>query len=141
MAKQIKAGVIGAAGYTGGELLRLLRHHPQASIAFIHSNSQAGKPVQVVHAAEEPDDDEDGEEHRSDDREVAVRVRAERPEEERDQQQRVVGDVDHGGEGQCVPGDPPDDEETVAGAPQRFEVTNVEADSTANPEIRPGRGV
>src|SRR4051812_4951090 len=45
----IKAGVIGGAGYTGGELVRLLINHPQAEIAFVHSKSQAGKPISSVH--------------------------------------------------------------------------------------------
>lgn len=48
--KKIKTGIIGAAGYTGGELIRLLLHHPEAEIAFAHSNSSAGKPVSAVHA-------------------------------------------------------------------------------------------
>jgi N-acetyl-gamma-glutamyl-phosphate reductase len=42
-------GIIGGAGYTGGELLRILLHHPAAEIAFVHSNSQAGKPVWNTH--------------------------------------------------------------------------------------------
>ncbi|AKD04610.1 N-acetyl-gamma-glutamyl-phosphate reductase [Pontibacter korlensis] len=46
---RIKAGVVGGAGYTGGELLRLLLNHPNVEIAFIHSNSQVGKPVYEVH--------------------------------------------------------------------------------------------
>lgn len=41
----IKAGIVGAAGYTGGELLRLLVHHPEVEVAFAQSRSQAGKPV------------------------------------------------------------------------------------------------
>ncbi|MFM2364283.1 MAG: hypothetical protein RLZZ316_3185 [Bacteroidota bacterium] len=45
----IKVGIIGGAGYTGGELLRLLIHHPQVQIMFAHSNSNAGKPVAAVH--------------------------------------------------------------------------------------------
>lgn len=45
----IKVGIIGGAGYTGGELIRLLIHHPYASVAFIHSRSNAGKPVYSVH--------------------------------------------------------------------------------------------
>lgn len=44
-----KAGIIGAAGYTGGELIRLLLHHPEVDITFVHSNSQAGKPVYDTH--------------------------------------------------------------------------------------------
>ncbi|QRR02241.1 N-acetyl-gamma-glutamyl-phosphate reductase [Dyadobacter sandarakinus] len=45
----INIGIIGAAGYTGGELLRILISHPEASIAFAHSKSQAGKPVYATH--------------------------------------------------------------------------------------------
>ncbi len=45
----IKVGIIGGAGYTGGELIRLLIHHPYASLSFIHSRSNAGKPVYAVH--------------------------------------------------------------------------------------------
>lgn len=45
----IKAGIIGGAGYTGGELIRLLLHHPDVTISFIHSRSHAGKPVYAVH--------------------------------------------------------------------------------------------
>ncbi|HEY8388872.1 MAG TPA: N-acetyl-gamma-glutamyl-phosphate reductase [Parasegetibacter sp.] len=45
----IKAGIIGGAGYTGGELIRLLINHPNVSLSFIHSRSNAGKPVSVVH--------------------------------------------------------------------------------------------
>ena len=46
---KIQAGIIGGAGYTGGELIRLLLNHPGADIAFIHSRSNAGKPVSSVH--------------------------------------------------------------------------------------------
>ena len=45
----IKVGVIGAGGYTGGELLRLLAFHPKVVVAFAQSNSQAGKAVATVH--------------------------------------------------------------------------------------------
>ncbi len=45
----IKAGIIGGAGYTGGELIRLLIHHPYVTVSFIHSRSNAGKPVYEVH--------------------------------------------------------------------------------------------
>lgn len=45
----LKAGIIGGAGYTGGELLRILIHHPQVEIAFVHSKSNALKPVHHVH--------------------------------------------------------------------------------------------
>ncbi|HKZ67090.1 MAG TPA: N-acetyl-gamma-glutamyl-phosphate reductase [Chitinophagaceae bacterium] len=49
MAKQIKIGIIGGAGYTGGELIRLLIHHPDTVISFIHSRSNVGKSVHAVH--------------------------------------------------------------------------------------------
>ena len=45
----IKAGIIGGAGYTGGELIRLLINHPQVEITFIHSRSNVGKFVHEVH--------------------------------------------------------------------------------------------
>lgn len=47
--KKIKAGIIGAAGYTGGELIRLLVRHPQVDISFVHSRSQAGETVAHTH--------------------------------------------------------------------------------------------
>lgn len=45
----IRIGIIGGAGYTGGELIRLLLNHPGASLSFIHSRSNAGKAVHSVH--------------------------------------------------------------------------------------------
>ena len=45
----IRAGILGAAGYTGGELIRLLLNHPQAEIVFANSESNAGNPVADVH--------------------------------------------------------------------------------------------
>jgi N-acetyl-gamma-glutamyl-phosphate reductase len=45
----IKAGIIGSAGYTGGELIRLLVFHSEVNIAFAHSNSNGGNPVSQVH--------------------------------------------------------------------------------------------
>ncbi|MEJ8756505.1 N-acetyl-gamma-glutamyl-phosphate reductase [Pontibacter sp. H259] len=47
--QKVKAGIIGGAGYTGGELLRLLLNHPNVDLVFVHSKSQAGKPVSSVH--------------------------------------------------------------------------------------------
>ena len=38
----IKAGIIGGAGYTAGELVRLLINHPEVEIVFVHSTSNAG---------------------------------------------------------------------------------------------------
>lgn len=46
---KIKTSVIGAAGYTGGELLRILVHHPECELVCVHSNSQKGKKVAEVH--------------------------------------------------------------------------------------------
>lgn len=46
----IKTGIIGGAGYTGGELIRLLLQHPQAQISFVHSRSNAGKAISDVHS-------------------------------------------------------------------------------------------
>jgi N-acetyl-gamma-glutamyl-phosphate reductase len=45
----IKVGIIGGAGYTGGELLRILINHPSAELVFVNSQSQAGKPVYSTH--------------------------------------------------------------------------------------------
>lgn len=50
MTDKIQVGIIGAAGYTGGELLRLLLLHPHAAIVYAQSRSQAGKPVWLVHS-------------------------------------------------------------------------------------------
>lgn len=47
--KKIKTAIIGAAGYTGGELLRLLVHHPNVELVYAHSNSQKGKKVTESH--------------------------------------------------------------------------------------------
>jgi N-acetyl-gamma-glutamyl-phosphate reductase len=49
MANKIKVGIIGAAGYTGGELIRLLLNHPQAEIAFAQSGSNASNKISSVH--------------------------------------------------------------------------------------------
>lgn len=48
MAK-IKAGIIGGAGYTGGELIRILLNHPDVTLSFIHSRSNAEKYVYEIH--------------------------------------------------------------------------------------------
>jgi N-acetyl-gamma-glutamyl-phosphate reductase len=45
----IKVGIIGAAGYTAGELIRLLVNHPEVEITFAHSTSNAGQPFHAVH--------------------------------------------------------------------------------------------
>jgi N-acetyl-gamma-glutamyl-phosphate reductase len=48
--QKVKIGIIGGAGYTGGELLRVLLRHPNATITFVHSTSNAGELVSKVHA-------------------------------------------------------------------------------------------
>jgi len=45
----IKVGIIGAAGYTAGELIRILLNHPQTEIVFAHSTSNAHQPFWTVH--------------------------------------------------------------------------------------------
>lgn len=45
----IKVGILGAAGYTGGELIRLLVNHPEVEIVFANSESNAGNLVADVH--------------------------------------------------------------------------------------------
>jgi len=49
MANKIKAGIIGGAGYTGGELIRLLVNHGLVDLVFVHSKSNAGKELHSVH--------------------------------------------------------------------------------------------
>jgi N-acetyl-gamma-glutamyl-phosphate reductase len=48
--KKINAGIVGGAGYTGGEMIRLLINHPAINISFIHSTSNAGNAVGKIHA-------------------------------------------------------------------------------------------
>lgn len=45
----IRAGIIGGAGYTAGELIRILVNHPYCEISFVHSESNAGKKITDVH--------------------------------------------------------------------------------------------
>ena len=45
----IRAGIIGGAGYTGGEMIRVLIRHPKVELRFIHSKSNAGKAVYSAH--------------------------------------------------------------------------------------------
>jgi len=47
---KIKVGVIGGAGYTAGELIRILINHPNVEISFVHSTSNAGNPITDVHS-------------------------------------------------------------------------------------------
>ncbi len=44
-----KAGIIGGGGYTAGELLRILVHHPKVEIDYVYSRTQADKPLTSVH--------------------------------------------------------------------------------------------
>ena len=45
----IKTGIIGGSGYTGGELIRILLHHPQTTIDFVFSTTRAGKKISSAH--------------------------------------------------------------------------------------------
>jgi len=45
---RVRIGILGASGYTGAELLRLLRYHPQAEIRALTADRQAGKPIGAV---------------------------------------------------------------------------------------------
>lgn len=45
----IRVGIAGGAGYTAGELIRILVNHPEAEIKYIQSESHAGEPVYKVH--------------------------------------------------------------------------------------------
>ncbi|MFA6028403.1 MAG: N-acetyl-gamma-glutamyl-phosphate reductase [Elusimicrobiota bacterium] len=47
--KRVRTGIVGGAGYVGGELLRLLSGHPRAEVAAVASRSHAGKPVGAAH--------------------------------------------------------------------------------------------
>ena len=46
---KVKVGVVGGAGYTGGELIRIMLNHPEAELAFVHSSSNGGNPIYKVH--------------------------------------------------------------------------------------------
>ena len=46
----INVGIVGGAGYTAGELIRLLVHHPKVNLSFINSTSNAGNKVTDVHS-------------------------------------------------------------------------------------------
>ena len=47
--EKVKVGIIGAAGYTAGELMRILVNHPEAKLVSVQSESNAGNPVHRVH--------------------------------------------------------------------------------------------
>lgn len=49
MNKKIKAGIVGGAGYTGGEMIRILINHSDVELTFVHSRSHAGAPLYQVH--------------------------------------------------------------------------------------------
>lgn len=49
ISNKIKVGIIGGAGYTAGELLRILLNHPHVDIDFVLSESQVGKPIYDIH--------------------------------------------------------------------------------------------
>ena len=48
--EQVRVGIVGGAGYTGGELIRILINHPGTTLAFVHSRSHAGKFLHEIHA-------------------------------------------------------------------------------------------
>jgi N-acetyl-gamma-glutamyl-phosphate reductase len=50
MASKIKIGIVGGAGYTGGETIRILLNHPNVQLNFVHSKSNADKPLASIHA-------------------------------------------------------------------------------------------
>lgn len=45
----IKAGIVGGAGYTAGELIRLVVHHPALELDFVYSTSNAGNDIALIH--------------------------------------------------------------------------------------------
>ncbi|MDD4820111.1 MAG: N-acetyl-gamma-glutamyl-phosphate reductase [Flavobacteriales bacterium] len=47
--KKLKIGVVGGAGYTAGELLRIIMGHPMVKVDFVYSTSSAGKPLHSIH--------------------------------------------------------------------------------------------
>ena len=48
--KKIKVGIVGGAGYTGGETIRLLLNNPNTELKFVHSRSNAGNPLHHSHS-------------------------------------------------------------------------------------------
>ena len=52
----IRTGIIGGAGYTAGELIRILMHHPGVEIDFVFSTSNAGNPMESIHGDLEGED-------------------------------------------------------------------------------------
>lgn len=45
----LKVGIIGGAGYTAGELIRLIIHHPKVALNFVYSTSNAGNQISAIH--------------------------------------------------------------------------------------------
>ena len=45
----INVGIIGGSGYTAGELIRILMFHPNVTLNFVYSTTNAGKPLSVAH--------------------------------------------------------------------------------------------
>ena len=52
--RKLKIGVVGGAGYTAGELLRIIMGHPKVKVDFVYSTSSAGKPLHLslIHISE-----------------------------------------------------------------------------------------
>ncbi|MEO7960581.1 MAG: N-acetyl-gamma-glutamyl-phosphate reductase, partial [Ginsengibacter sp.] len=68
--EKVKAGIVGGAGYTGGELIRLLVNHSSAELVFVHSNSNAGKKLHHVHQDLDGETDLDFSDHISEEVDV-----------------------------------------------------------------------
>ncbi len=49
LSNNIRVGIVGGAGYTAGELIRILLYHPNADLKYIQSSSNHGKPIAAVH--------------------------------------------------------------------------------------------
>ncbi|HEX3768166.1 MAG TPA: hypothetical protein VHT72_07295 [Puia sp.] len=47
--KKIRVGITGGAGYTGGELIRILMNHPNVELVFVQSKSHAGQLLSAIH--------------------------------------------------------------------------------------------
>lgn len=50
MGNKVNVGIVGGAGYTGGETIRLLINHPKVELVFVHSRSNAGKLLSAIHS-------------------------------------------------------------------------------------------
>ena len=47
--RKLKIGIVGGAGYTAGELLRIILRHPMVKVDFVYSTSSAGAPLHSIH--------------------------------------------------------------------------------------------